>query len=430
MTKSIRILINECRLFIVFILILISSSSFAQYNLKAAADSGSMHIAIYWIRQGQTGNAKMECKKVLQRHPARADASVLLARIYSWEKKFDSARTLLNGVLRNQPNNPGALNALINVELWTKHYDQALVYAGRGIATYPKSADFLAKKSKIYEKQGKYAEASKLINKTLQLNPHHKEALQLQEILKHKKPVKYSINAVGVKYQNDQFNKTFTPWNYVSAYYYTIRKWGGLSANVNYANRFNKNGIQYELNISPRITKSLRANIGTSYSNDFIFARYNVSAALYQRVLKIAEVEAGARYLLFKSLAKPILIYTAGLSVMNKHWRGTIRTYLTPQTAAINQSYQLSARYAFKNINDRLVLTLNTGLAPANYLDTINNKGYIYPRNSRRIELSYQRPVFSKNDIMKMSVGYEKNEYFSGIKRDRISLGIGIEHLF
>lgn len=427
MKKSIHQHFNKCYLLTGFIFILISSSFGQVY--KKQPDTGGIRKAIYYISKNQTEKAKIECRKILQKNPKRADANVLLARLYSWENKFDTARTILAGVLQNQPDNKEALNALTNVELWSNHYDKALSYANRGLAAYPNSEDFLIKKAKVYVKLGNYTEASAIINKTLQINPNNKEAMRVHELLKNKSLLNSPKNGVGIFYQNDQFDKSYTPWNSVSAYFYSVRKWGVISAGINYANRFKINGLQYELNIFPRISHSMRAYVGGGYSKDYIFPNYKFGASLYQKFLKIAELEVGARYLKFKNLPA-IIIYTGGVSVRYQHWRGTINTYITPQASTINQSYQVSAQYSFKNPNERIVLALSTGLSPRNYLDTLNNKGYVFPKNSNRAELRYQRPLFSNKTLIKASVGYEKNDYFSGVKRARISAGMGIELLF
>lgn len=413
--------------FLLMAFTIIACSSIYAQNTTSHKDE--MKKAIYWVSKAKYDNAKTECIKILQKNPKQADAAVLLAKLYSWEYKFDSARTLLSNVLQNQPANKDALNAMVNVELWSKHYDKALAYANRGLEAYPNAEDFLIKKAKAYEKQGNYTEASKVINKAVEINPDNKEALKVQEILKNKKQVTASKSAVGIYYQNDRFTNNYTPWNYVSAYFYTVSKRGGLSAGINYATRFNITGTQYELNLYPRISKVTRAFIGGGFSKDKIFPEYKFGVSLYQKVFKIAELEGGIRYLSFKKLA-PIIIYTGGLSISSGHWRGTIRTFLTPRASTLNQSYQLSARYSFKNPDNRIMLVLSTGLSPQNYLDTVSYKTYNYPKTSNRIELRYQTPFFSDKTILKVAGGYEMNDYYTGKKRERIFAGIGIERSF
>ena len=429
MKKYISLLLSKYFLFTLFIFSL-ASSSYCQVNTKQMADTGGLRKAIYLISKGQSDKAITECRKILQKNPEQIDANILLARLYSWEYKFDSARIILVGVLQKQPHNKDALNALVNAELWSKHYDRALTYADSGLAVYPNDEDLLIKKTKIFVKQGKFNEASNLINKIVKIYPNSKEALKTQELLKHKKSKSSPKNALGIYYQHDRLNNGYTPWNSLSAYFYSVRKWGIFSAGFDYANRYGINGTQYELNLFPRISHSMRAYVGSAYSKDFIFPNYNIGASVYQKFLKIAELEVGARYLRYSRYPNAILIYTGGLSVSKDHWQGTIRTYLIPQSSTINQSYRFSARYSFKNPNNRIMILLNTGLSPRNLFDTVNFKGYTFAKKSNKIEFRYQRPLFSNNVLIKASLGYEKNEYFTGLKRERISSGIGIERLF
>ena len=44
--------------------------------------------------------------------------------VLSWEGKSNESRTELQRVLAEHPGNGDALQALINVELWSDHYDR------------------------------------------------------------------------------------------------------------------------------------------------------------------------------------------------------------------------------------------------------------------------------------------------------------------
>ncbi len=429
MIKDIDLILSKSFLLALFIFIFVSSS-YSQGIAKQSSDSSGLRKAIYLISIGQSDKAIADCKRILEKKPNETDAKILLARLYSWEYRFDTARIILLNVLQDQPVNKDALNALVNVELWSKHYDQALSYADRGLSVYPDNEKLLIKKTEILVRQDNFVEASKLINKVIKIYPKSKEALKMQALIKDKKVKSTPKNAIGLFYQHDGLNKGYTPWNSVSAYFYSIRKWGIFSAGINYANRYGINGTQYELDLFPRISSSMRAYVGAAYSKDYIFPNYNFEFSVYQKFLKIAEFEAGGRYLSYRRYSSPLLIYTGGVRVSKGHWQGKILTYLIPQSSKVNQSYRFSLRHSFKNPDNRIMIVFNTGLSPRNLLDTVNYKGYIFPKKSNRIEFRYQRPFLSNNTIIKASAGYEKNEYFTGLKRHRISAGIGIERLF
>jgi YaiO family outer membrane protein len=429
MKKDIYLDLNKSFLTALFVFIFVSSS-YSQGIAKQSSDSSDLRKAIYLISIGQTEKAITECRQILQKKPEAIDANILLARLFSWEYRFDTARIILVNVLQSQPVNKEALIALVNVEVWSKHYDRALRYADRGLSVYPDNEKLLIKKTEILVRENNLVEASKLINKVIKIYPGSKEALNMQEQIKNKKVRSAPKNAIGLFYQHDNLNNGYTPWNSVSAYFYSIRKWGIFSAGINYANRYGINGTQYELDLFPRISHSLRAYVGGAYSKNYIFPNYNVGVAVYQRFLKIAELEVGARYLSYSRFPSLLQIYTGGLRVSKGHWQGKILTYLIPGSSMINQSYQFSAWHSFKNPDNKIMILYNTGLSPRNLFDTANYKGYVFPKKSNRIEFRYQRPFLSNKTIIKASAGYEKNEYFTGLKRHRISAGIGIERLF
>lgn len=414
---------------ILFFILFVSTAS-AQDSTVTKKDSVGIQRAIYWTKKGQHEKAKNICQAILKKYPHHTETEILLGRLYSWSEQFDSARLLLKAVVDREPANEEALNAIINVELWSEKLDQALLYCKQALAQYPKSESLLLKKAKVLNKKHDYKEASKAIDQILQINPFNKDALEFREYLKKKTAGQPEKNAIGISYRYDYFNNTYAPWNFASMNYFHRGKGANILASINYANRFHVNGIQYELNLYPRISSSLRAYAGGAYSGDSIFPAYNIGAGLYYKLFKKAELELGARYLNFTRLPDPIIIYTGAFSISQKRVFGSIRTYLSSAKAGLNQSYYLTGRYYMKDPKKNITLVLNTGLSPHDYFDPISNKTYNYPARSRRIRLAYQTPLLSKKNILKFSLGYERRVYYAGNSRDRVSAGIDIERLF
>jgi YaiO family outer membrane protein len=203
-----------------------------------------------------------------------------------------------------------------------------------------------------------------------------------------------------------------------------------ISGSLNYTNRFSEKGMQYELNAYPRLSSKMRAFIGAAYSKDSVFPKYNLGAGLTHTLFTLAELEVGARYLQFTRLPDPILIYTGAVSITYHRIWASVRTYINPRPAGIAQSYYVTGRYYMKNRKNNISLTLNTGLSPHDYLDPITGKIYNYPTKSGRAKFTYQTVFLSQKTLLKLSLAYEKRTYYSGMTRERISTGLGIERLF
>lgn len=404
---------------------------FAQDNTKVKQDSAAFHRAIYWAKKGQHDKAKNICQAMLKKQPHDVKTEVLLGRLYAWDKQFDSARIVLKEALSTEPSNQEALEALVNVELWSGQYDQALTWCNKALSLYPNSESLLIKKAKIYNKQAKYKDASKTVEQVLRINPANQEAIQFKQYLQKKMAGgRPGNNAVGVSWSYDRFNNGYTPWNFGSLYYFHKGHGGALSASVNYANRFQTPGMQYELNLYPRISSSLRGFIGGAYSKDSVFPAYNLGAGLAYKLFRPVELEAGGRYLNFSGLPDPIIIYTGAVNVSFHRVWTSVRTYLNPQQTGMNQSYYLTARYYMKNPENNITLIVGTGLSPHDYVDSISGKTYNYPTKSNRVRIAYQTAFLSPQNLLKCSLGYEKRAYYTGAPRERISMGLGIERWF
>jgi len=382
--------------------------------------------AVYWTKNGRHDLAK---SVLLKQNPRLTASSILLGRLYSWDRQFDSARIFLKEGLVSQPGSEEAWLALIHNELWSGHADQALVYCQDALSRYPYSEKLLIQQSKAYAKLGRYKEAHDAVEKALQLNPSNGDAFQLEKYL-NRKIAMAPKNGVGVAYQYDHFNQLYAPWNYGSFYFFHKGKGGGLAAAVNYADRFRQSGVQYELNVYPRISSSLRGWLGAAYSSDSVFPGWNVGAGLSQALFQKIEVEAGARYLTFYTYPDPVLIYTGAFNISLQRLWVSVRTYLAAKTAGTDQSYYLTTRYYFRRHQNSVTLVLNTGSFPHDYLDPVSGKAFNYATRSQRIKLGYQTTFLSTKNILKFSVGYERRDYYSGLTLERATAGIGIERLF
>lgn len=408
-----------------FLILIIHSFGYTCF----AQDTLSLKKAVYYASHGQDENAKEICYTILQKDPSQAPAKILLGKLYSWEKKFDTARSLLKEVIKKYPENQAALNSLINVELWSNNPDQALIYCNKGINLNPKSEDFLLKKAKVFDRQKKDVEAYRITEELLKTNPNNKEAGEFLKYLKQKKGKDSEKNGVGISYSHDSFNKKYSPWNYVSVYLFHKGKWGAISGGVNYANRFNRNALQYELSVYPKISSKVRAFVNAGYSSAIIFPNYKFGASVYYKIFKKTELELGGRYFNFTILSAPIIAYTGSVSTYYKKFWVSFRPYIIPQKVGVDQSYYLTVRYYLPNPKNNITLTLNTGLSPQDYFDPALRNSFKITSHTRRARIAFQTIIFSPKNILKASFGYEKRDYLHAT-RDRITMGIGLERLF
>jgi len=411
--------------------------SFGQDSLILKKDSIRYQHAIYWAKKGDRDQAKKICLSILTLEPHQVRTEILLGRLYSWGKQYDSAGIFLKDAHARQPDNEEASKALINLELWSGHLDQALGYCDSALSHHPNSESLLIKKAKIYNKQGKFKEAYGTVQQVLRINPNNLEAIEFEKYLRLKmgsssgKASSSGANGIGIYYQYDHFdNALFAPWHYTSVYFFHKSKGYHVSASINYANRFQTSALQYDLNLGLKISPSMKLLLEGAYSKDSILPGWNLGAALSHTLFQKGELEGGVRYLSFYTLPDPLWVYTGAFSWSFPRLRLSARAFFTKLPAGMNESYYLTARYYTKNPMRNISLTLNTGSIPHDYIDPSSGKAFNYSTRSERIRVGYQTPFLSSRNIFKCSLGYEERKYYAANALQRVTAGVGVERLF
>ena len=111
-----------------------------------------------------------------------------------------------------------------------------------------------------------------------------------------------------------------------------------LYARVNYASRSfgssAKSGIQFELDLYPRITKGFYAYLNGGYSSSSIFPKYRLGGELYKSLPFSFEISAGIRYLDFSSTQ--VYIYTGYLGKYYKNYWFSFRPFFTLKPSGVS----------------------------------------------------------------------------------------------
>jgi YaiO family outer membrane protein len=389
----------------------------------------TLKTAVKYAAIGEYASAKKICYQILKDAPGNSQAKTLLGRIYSWTNQYDSARFFLNQVLEKDPHDEPALNAMANVEIWSGNASKALVYCDSGLKWFPGSESFYLKKAKALRKQNRLYVARQTTNELIKLNPKNKDALKFLETLKDE----IRVNRVGVFYNYDIFSITYTPWNFVSMYLARKTKYGSILGSVNYANRFNRSGLQYEMDLYPKITKKMYAYLNAGFSPDSIFPRLRLGSSLYHKLPFKSEIELGIRYLDYPDINQSIVIYTGSLSkYVNRFWF-SVRPFITPKPNGTSYIYYVSFRYFYvKSMNSYVTATFSSGRNPYEYytLDSLSNTVVnTYSLQSKRIKLDLYT-VIAKYNVLKVSVAYDQREYRLNTFRDHGIFGLGYERLF
>lgn len=378
---------------------------------KAAFDEDNYNKAIRY------------CQKALTISPTYTDINIFLGRLYTWTKKQDSAAVYFNVAIKQSPGYIDAYVAYADMEYWQDHYAEAINICDIGLAQDPRAVELLLRKAKNLFALKDYKAANLFTDSVLSIDNKNADARALAVRIKDD----ISKNKVSVSYDYVHFDKQFAdPWHLVSVDYTRQTKAGSFTGRVNYANRFNTSGIQYEVEAYPHISKTFYGYVSAGYSDSVgVFPQWRAGASLYANLPKSFEAEVGIRYLYFSSST---VIYTLYVGKYYSSYLFGARTYIVPGNTSISQSYSLFTRYYFGGAYDYVGASIGYGISPDerayNYLLSSNYKLTTY---KAAIEL---KKSIKKFNIIGISASFINEEYLVGVKGNQIQAGISYQHRF
>ena len=408
-------------LFTFFLTAFINSTSlFAQEQLSS--DSLFKQARTAAFDQKDYVLATAFSKKALIISPDYADIRIFLGRVYTWWDKTDSARECFKKVLEQQPQNEDASSAYADLEYWNNQSEKALLICENGLTFHPQSKVLLLKKAKSLVELERFKDANNDLIALLKIDPKNAEARSLTEKIKDLS----AKNKFGISYDLATFDKQFDdPWHIVSMDYSRSTKAGSFSGRVNYANRFKTNALQFEADAYPRISKTFYSYINAGISDkSSVFPQYRGGFSLYANLPKSFEAEAGFRYLYFSDAT---WIYTASAGKYFKNYWFNIRTYITPSTESVSNSYSITTRYYFKETN-YFGVGLSTGISPD---ETANNiqLANLYKLKSYRVSADYRNTFKTFNSIL-FSFSFLQQEYLPKVTGNQYLFSIGYQRRF
>ncbi|MEO6548056.1 MAG: YaiO family outer membrane beta-barrel protein [Ferruginibacter sp.] len=389
----------------------VSSDEYFQMARKAAFDNKNYSEA---IRLSQLA---------LQQSPGYTDIRVFLGRVYYWNDQPDSSLINLKTALQNEPGYEETSVAISDIEYFSGHYSSALSYAEQGLVYHPLSKELVMRKAKFLAALLRYKEALAITDSLLKIDPKNNQLRSLSERIRD-----YAFkNKVGLSYDYTYFDKQFNdPWHIVSIDYSRQTHAGSVIARVNYARRHAENGLQFELDAYPRISKTFYAYTNIGYSADMpVFPKLRAGFSLYANLPRSFEADAGFRYLNFDS---DTWIYTFAVGKYYKNFWFNGRTYLTPSNSRISQSYTLTTRYYGKSADNYISFSIGRGISPDDR-SAVSQLNSDYKLQAKKISAGYRFTV-SRFNIFSISGAYENVEYRPKTKGNQVNVSVGYQRRF
>ncbi len=356
--------------------------------------------------------------RALEQSPNYYEIRVFVGRTYAWKGEFREARNELEKVLDRDPGNCEALLALIDVEIWSGRHEKALEWTKKGLKSYSNNKEMMLARASAFEKLERYSEAEQMYRNTLDIYKNNKEARQGLRSAR----LKQMRYAATVSYRHDQFSGDFESWNIWQFELSRETSYGTIQGDIQHANMFGGNGLQFNMNVYLRIYEGLFAHVNAGYSDSEIFPQYRYGVSLFKSLPADYEVEAGFRRLEFS--ATPINIYTIALS---KYWRSylfTARSYLVPSTKGGSQSITVLARRYFADPSMYVSLMGGYGTGSGN----IRFQEDISREKLWLTSIKGQYPLTERVHVGG-ETGFESEE-FPNFKRDRFRVRLLLTYRF
>jgi YaiO family outer membrane protein len=397
------------------ILILISVA----LNMAAQTYEEARKIAF----DGDYNRVRSICQQILS-SGFNSDVALLLGRTYAWEGKYDSARIVLNDVLVRKPLNEEALDALSDVEFWADNFEKAVEYCDEAINNNVSPEKFVLKKARILHSNEKYEAAVKTLQDFMKENQVQPELMRkLKEyrpdVLKNSMRLTYTID-----FFDDDFNRD--PWQITSLAYGRKTKAGTVIARLNYANRFDTNGYQFEIDAYPKLGENSYGYLNYGYSQTALFPDNRFGAEWYRNFPKAFEGSAGIRILDFGSGITDIYTATIGKYAGN-YWL-SLRSYLTPDQDGTSVSGALSVRRYFTDAENYVGLRAGYGISPDDSRNQIGSeKALTVKTRSIRAEFNH---IFNRAWILNTGAVLGGEELQPGTFAGYYTFDISISRLF
>ena len=403
--------------YLLFIFLLIPISEFFPQD-QLTVDELFIKARETAFQKNDRNKAREICYEILKRSPDYTDVSVFLARLYTWDDMDDSARTVFKRIFSKDSTNEDAINAAIDLEYWSDKPESALKYCNLGLRHYPRSEDFLLKKAKALADLKMYDAAFITLETLLIINNSNADALNLAERLKEE----VRKNSITIRYSYEKFNRIYSPWHLGYIAYSRYTPIGTALFRLNYGDRFDTKGVQYEVDMYPRFADGLYAYLNAGYSNSVIFPKTRYGASLYYSLPYSFEVEAGFRFLRYSS---DVWIYTIAAGKYYSNFWFSLRTYITPKVKSASHSYSLTVRYYLSGADDYLEFYAGTGITPD--VSSIDNQYNWLKSNKAGIEYDSKLIPMA---IIFVFVDYTNEERPFGDFISGYTMGLGLKYLF
>jgi YaiO family outer membrane protein len=373
---------------------------------------------------GNLIEAEKAAVELLDSFPEYGDAWILLARIYGWQQKYDPAISILDSLIENEPYNTDALEARLDLALWTGDNAYAIEIADRILASDSTNKEIL-------EKKGRAIAAQEPVDTSGMAILHPEDSLESIQpgIIKTKQIEHASKTDLRAGYYFDTFKEPYSRyWQVFQAGASRLFPFGRVLAGVNVGNLHagtdpvtRATEFQFEAEAYPKISQYDYAWLSYAFSPGKYFPAHRISAEYWHTLKQTWVVSAGFNYYYFH---RNIFIASlSGEKYYKSYWFSS-KVYFYFKDKGITTSLFINARKYFNDVN-YLQLTAGFGTAPDEPFDIEID---LERMRAATFKLAYFRSI-TDDLFIRIGTGYSREQYAASLWRNRFDGGISLIYI-
>ncbi|MCW3073331.1 MAG: hypothetical protein JWP69_400 [Flaviaesturariibacter sp.] len=413
--KKFKTLSRSCQIALLFFLAGLSTQVAKAQQEPITDPDAAFKTARELTFSGKRQEGRNLALRILAKYPSYSEIKTFVGRTYAWEGSYDSARLYFREVSTTEPKLLDNYIAWIDTERWAEQPAQALELTDQALLYFRDDIELLYRKAKLYALTGRVADAKMLTHKVLRVDSKHGPTyILLQEL---RSQLLYNGVAAGITL--DGFSKYYDAMYSSFIQGSKITRAGSILARVNYASRFGKTAFQPEIDLYPKIFKSIYAYLNYGFSNGELFPKQRIGAEIFTSLPNSFEASLGLRHLYFGKGSK-VTVYTGSIGYYVGNYWLSLRPNITPDSGSTSVSASLTARKYFARAERYVSLRVSAGFSPElqNFQSAsgIVSKGF-YSLKSQSLGLNYQHPfnkqwmISGSADLLHQEVTFNVGEY-------------------
>ncbi len=391
----------------IILTMLISFMGVSQEKEYTGDPDASFLVARTLAYNNKRAVARDTLKKILTKYPTYTDVQNLLAKTLTWDKKYDEARLHYNTIITREKDNEEVWVAAINNEFYSKNYNTALGLSNKGLHYLKGNENLIMLRNKAIAN----------------INTIKKKEVNNEEL---KNGISFSKNV-------DFFNKVYDPMYYASLSYKRATKYGAIIPQINYSNRFDVNGLQFQLDAYPKISKTLYAYASYAFSNSSIYPNHKIDVEIHTSSLPFSlEASLGIRY--FQFTPNETVILTGSVGWYTGNYYLSWRPYVNPNSGgSISFSNNFSIRKYLKDKYNYLSLSFGFGFSPETTQLRENNvllSESLFYLESQNILLGYNFTLKNSSNLFTTTFGVTRQELIFNPGNFYLAISGGLSYQF